>query len=215
MLAGFVGNFILMLLNSAQTARPICKPLPGEISVQNIPQGPVYPAGFAGYITLGFLLPVALGGPTMKKIRLAWEPVNKCPIEEIEEIVANLIKGKSDGVTLLKNGTLLFIKDAADDVQSAKNCIEEVKFLTDFRVMDFPQGGALVKLHSAVAVYVGKIEFDSLSHEIEERLDDLKFPSEAFLGISEKRHILIGAYARGKLQYDAYNFGFYKRIHGA
>src|SRR3989338_6894918 len=50
--AGFVGNFIPVLLNSALTAGPICKPFSGGISVQNIPHGPVYPAGFAGYITL-------------------------------------------------------------------------------------------------------------------------------------------------------------------
>ena len=41
-----------MLLNSALTASPRCKPLPGEISVQSIPHGPVYPAGFAGYFKL-------------------------------------------------------------------------------------------------------------------------------------------------------------------
>lgn len=51
--AGFVENFIPVLLNSALTASPICKPFSGGISVQNIPQGPVYPAGFGGYITLG------------------------------------------------------------------------------------------------------------------------------------------------------------------
>jgi hypothetical protein len=41
-----------VLLNSALTANPSCKPLSGEISVQNIPHAPVYSAGFAGYITL-------------------------------------------------------------------------------------------------------------------------------------------------------------------
>ena len=44
-----------LLLNSALTANPSCKPLSGEISVQNIPHAPVYSAGFAGYITLDLM----------------------------------------------------------------------------------------------------------------------------------------------------------------
>lgn len=150
----------------------------------------------------------------MKEIRLAWEPENKCPIEEIEQVATNIVKGKNDGVTLLKNGTLLFIKSDPDNIQSARNCVEELKFLTDFQVLELPQAGYLVRLHSAVAVYVGKAEFDSLAGEIERRLSDLKFPSEEFLGSREKRHTLIGAYARGKLQYDAHHFNFHKRVQG-
>lgn len=53
--AGFVENSIPVLLNSALTASPICKPFSGGISVQNIPQGPVYPAGFGGYITFSVM----------------------------------------------------------------------------------------------------------------------------------------------------------------
>ena len=49
--AGFHGNFIPVFLHSASIKNPSCKSLTGEISVQNIPYGPVYPAGFAGYIT--------------------------------------------------------------------------------------------------------------------------------------------------------------------
>ena len=45
-------NFILGCLNRSSSANLCCKPLPGKISVQNIPHGLVYPAGFAGYITL-------------------------------------------------------------------------------------------------------------------------------------------------------------------
>lgn len=148
----------------------------------------------------------------MKEIRLAWEPVNRCPMEDVEKFATDLVKGKSDGVSLLKNGTLLFIKDASDNLQSAANCIEELKFLTDFQVLELPSGDALVRMHSAVAVYVGREEFDQLSSEIEKRLSELKFPSEEFLGSRERRHTLIGAYARGKLQYDAYHFNFHKRI---
>ena len=42
-----------MRLRGARPQIPNCKPLPRGIHVQNIPHGPVYLAGFAGYTTLG------------------------------------------------------------------------------------------------------------------------------------------------------------------
>ncbi len=45
--AGVDGIFIPGRLNSSSLAKQCCKRPPGEISVQNIPHGPVYPAGFA------------------------------------------------------------------------------------------------------------------------------------------------------------------------
>lgn len=47
MLAEFCGVFILGCFNSHPVANLGCKSLPGGISAQNIPHGPVYPAGFA------------------------------------------------------------------------------------------------------------------------------------------------------------------------
>ena len=61
MRAGFHGIFALGRLNRSSLANLCCKPLPGEISVQNIPHGPVYLAGFAGYITLGIAITTATG----------------------------------------------------------------------------------------------------------------------------------------------------------
>ena len=52
MRAGFHGVFIPRRLNKSPLANLCCKPLPGEMSVQNIQHGSVYLAGFAGYITL-------------------------------------------------------------------------------------------------------------------------------------------------------------------
>lgn len=46
-----------MFLRSASTAIPRGKSLSGGIHVQNIPHAPVYPAGFAVYITLGSTTP--------------------------------------------------------------------------------------------------------------------------------------------------------------
>ena len=50
--AGFHGIFIPVFLNSVQSKNPSCKPLSGELNVQNIPHCPTYPASSAGYITL-------------------------------------------------------------------------------------------------------------------------------------------------------------------
>ena len=51
-LVGFRGIFILERLNRPAIATPCCEPPPGETNVQNIPQGPVYAAGFTEYIKL-------------------------------------------------------------------------------------------------------------------------------------------------------------------
>lgn len=50
--AGFHGIFIPRRLNRSSLENLDCKPRSGEMSVQNITHVPVYPAGFAGYITL-------------------------------------------------------------------------------------------------------------------------------------------------------------------
>ena len=50
--AGFCGIFIPECFLRQPPAKLCCKPLPEEANVQNIPHSPVYPAGFAGYITL-------------------------------------------------------------------------------------------------------------------------------------------------------------------
>ena len=65
--AGFHRIFIPGRLNRSSLANLCCKRPPGEISVQNIPHGPVYPAGFAGYITLGIAITTAIG------IAIAWK----------------------------------------------------------------------------------------------------------------------------------------------
>lgn len=51
--AGFHGLFMPVFLNSLSTPNPGSKPFSGGRRDQNIPHRPFYPAGFAGYITLG------------------------------------------------------------------------------------------------------------------------------------------------------------------
>jgi hypothetical protein len=115
---------------------------------------------------------------------------------------------------MLGNGTLLFISKGEDDIGDAKRALEEARFIVDFRVVGLKEGGYLVRFHDAVAVFVGQEEFDQMRDEIATRLSELRFPGEDFFVPpgDPPHHLLVGLYARGKLQRDAYSFHFYKRI---
>ena len=146
------------------------------------------------------------------EIRLTWEPENATPLAEIEERMRSY--GVVDGVTMLGNGTLLFIKPTNDNEASARTAVDEARFITDFRTVSLKEGGYMVKFHSAVAVFVGADEFEHLRQEILSRIADLRFPGEHFFvpdGVSNN-DTLVGLYARGKLQRDCYHFHLYKRI---
>jgi hypothetical protein len=151
----------------------------------------------------------------MNDIRLAWEPSNLTPLTQVEERFAAYIKGKK-GVTLLGNGTLLFIVEALDCEEDARLAMAEAKYLTDFKVVELKEGGYLVGFNEAVAVFVSAEEFGLVREEVSTRMADLKFPEEEFLGMANwpKEHVIVGLYARGKLQRDVNNFAFYKRIRG-
>jgi hypothetical protein len=147
----------------------------------------------------------------MNELRLSWEPESLVPVSQVERRLSEYMKGKRSGVSILRNGTLLFIKDGESDEANAKKAMEEAKFLTDFDVVELSEGGYLVAFHPAVAVFVGKEEFESVREEVASRIRDLEFPSEHFVGVNDEK-FLIGIYARGKLQRDAHHFDFYKRI---
>lgn len=149
----------------------------------------------------------------MTEPRVSWGPINATPLSEIETCVSPLVINKG-GVTILRNGTLLFIQKDADNVESARRAMLEARFLTDFRVKRLQDGNYLVALHGAVGVFVGAEEFLDRKEEIKSRSDDLKFPSEKLLvpnGWTEDE-FLVGLYGRGKLQRDVHDFNFYARI---
>lgn len=148
----------------------------------------------------------------MNEIRLRWEPVNLAPLALIEKRLTSYVKN-DQGVSLLKNGTMLFVRSGDDEV-NARNAMGEAKFLTDFEVTEMKEGDYFVTFHDAVAVFVGEDEFRSVRGEIISRMDELKLPSEQLLssrGLNND-HYLIGLYGRGKLYRDAYDFQFHKRI---
>jgi hypothetical protein len=86
----------------------------------------------------------------MKDLRLGWEPENLISLNEIEERLLAHTQGR-DGITILKNGTLLSLTAGADDVEDARNAMHEARFLIDFRVVPLKDGGYMVAFHKAVA----------------------------------------------------------------
>ena len=149
----------------------------------------------------------------MKEIRLQWEPENKAPLKDIESRLLSYTHGKG-GIIILRNGTLLSLTQSDDDVEDAKKAMNEARFMTDFRVVQLKEGGYMVAFHKAVSVFVGEYEFEEQKVEVAARHSELLFPGEVMLPPqdSSELHVLVGLYARGKLQRDAYFFDFYKRI---
>jgi len=149
----------------------------------------------------------------MKELRLLWEPENLTPLSDIEQRLVSYTKGRG-GITMLGNGTLLALSPGNDDVEDAKKALNEARFITEFRVIPLKEGGYMAAFHKAVSVFVSEDEFDQMKAEIVARLSDLKFPGESFIVPPNEppEHLLIGLYARGKLQRDAYSFNFHKRL---
>ena len=149
----------------------------------------------------------------MNELRLAWEPENLTPLADIEQRLMAYTKGQG-GITILGNATLLALSPGDDDVEDSKKALNEARFIIDFRTVRLKEGGYMVAFHKAVSVFVGQAEFEQMKDEIAARLDELRFPGEKFFVPPNEppEHLLIGLYARGKLQYDAYHFNFYKRL---
>jgi hypothetical protein len=147
------------------------------------------------------------------KVRLKWEPESGIPLEELEKIACHLTDGKGN-VTILKNGTLLFVHSSNNDEENARELSEAFDELYGFEVVPVDIGGYLVGFHEAVAVFVTEKEFQENREEIISRLEQLFFPDEIFQASDNipQDHALIGMYARGKLRRDASDFCFYKRI---
>jgi hypothetical protein len=147
----------------------------------------------------------------MNEPRLLWEPLNKVPLPEIENRFSAYVKGRSSGVSVLGNATLLFLKDEGDHERQARRAMEEARFLTGFEVDELREGGFLVVFHPGVAVFVGAEEFNEVKAEIRRRIDELHFPSESFQADLDDK-FLIGLYGRGKLQRDVFDFSFHRYI---
>lgn len=149
----------------------------------------------------------------MNEPSLRWHPANSVPLATIEQIVSPLVVGRG-GVTIMKNGTLLFLKKAADDAASAALVMNEARFLTDFRVKELSDGDYIVALNGTVGVFVGRDEFLAQKPLIQKDIEKLKFPSEELLvppGWTEEQ-FLVGLYGRAKLRGDIEAPEIYKRV---
>lgn len=149
----------------------------------------------------------------MTEIRLAWEPDSLVPADYLEECLRTYTNFKG-GVTLLRNGTVLFVKSSVDDIDDARKCLNEARFLTDFEVQLMDDKNYLIIFHPAVSVFVSAEEFASRREDIVSKINELKFPSEVFFHNSNNGsdRILLGLYGRGKLQRDCYEFSYLKRL---
>lgn len=149
----------------------------------------------------------------MNEIRLAWEAENLTPLQAIEGRLMAYTKGRG-GIVIMGNGTLLSLVNSSDVIDDAKRALNEARFIVDFRVIPLKEGGYMVSFHDAVSVFVGQAEFEPMKDEIATRQNELRFPGEVLIAppAESPERMLIGLYARGKLQRDAYFFNFYKRI---
>ncbi len=57
----------------------------------------------------------------MIQIKLAWEPENQTPLDLLEQRLKAQFLGKKGGVTILGNGSLLFLDNKGDPIENAKN----------------------------------------------------------------------------------------------
>jgi uncharacterized caspase-like protein len=104
-------------------------------------------------------------------------------------------------------GTCLMLKRGAEPDHVIAGALKEARRITDFEVHQMKDGDFLVFFANPLLVYVGKDEYRERADEIRKRVSDLKFSSEEmveFSGSSDETKRLIGLYARGKLQRDAW-----------
>jgi len=150
----------------------------------------------------------------MTKIRLQWEPEGRMPLEEAAQQVQKYMDGDAT-FALFPAGTCLMLKPMNDLDKVINGAMNEARRLADFKVYRMHDSDYLVFFAKALLVYVGESEFEQLRDEILTRLDDLKFSGEelkAAGALNAPDDMLVGLYARGKLQGDAWGARNYRII---
>jgi hypothetical protein len=151
----------------------------------------------------------------MKDLRLAWEPVSVLDSKLVSEQVTKYMDNQA-AFLQFSNDTCLMVKPVADLKEAIVEYHRKARYITQFKVFNMEDGNYLIFFASPLIVYVGKQEFLDQENEIKKRIDDLKFPSEIIVPLSQERddtNYLVGLYARGKLQRDAWselNYTFIK-----
>lgn len=150
----------------------------------------------------------------MKEIRLGWEPESLASAELVSRQVMKYMDG-SASFAQFECGTCLMLKRGLDSSHVIEGAMKEARSIIDFEVHSMNDGDYLVFFANPLLVYVGKEEFLNRSEEIRSRLGELHFPSESILPASQgsnETKMLVGIYARGKLQHDAWNSGAYRIV---
>jgi hypothetical protein len=142
----------------------------------------------------------------MEELRLSWEPESLCSAASVSEQV---MKYMDKDVTFAQfgNDTCLMLKPVPNLQETIEGCLREARRIAEFKVYRMEEGDYLVFFASPLIVYVGKDEFMKRQTEIRRRLHDLSFPSETVISAFEETddiNLLVGLYARGKLQRDAW-----------
>jgi hypothetical protein len=150
----------------------------------------------------------------MNELRLTWEPKSSTCTKVVSE---QFLKYMDNAKTFacFDNGTCLVLKDVPDIDFVITGAMKEARRLPDFEVFEMEDHDYLVSFANPLMVYVGKKEFEERENEIQSRLKDLYFPSEnlkTFVGKGNPKNLLIGLYARGKLQRDAWGESSYQII---
>jgi hypothetical protein len=150
----------------------------------------------------------------MNEYRLAWEPESSTD----SAVVSKQFLKYMDNAKMFAcfpHGTCLVLKDVPDVDLVIDGAMKEARRLPDFEVFEMEERDYLVSFANPLMVYVGKEEFEDRKEEIQSRFRDLHFPSESLMSLGSKvkpEHVLIGLYARGKLQRDAWSKPAYQIV---
>lgn len=139
--------------------------------------------------------------------RLKWEPEGATNFDTTTQQVSKYMDGEAIFAQFAA-GSCLMLKPDMDIDATVRGAMREARSIADFKVYPMKEGDYLVFFASALLVHVGADEFRQLKVEIVERGRELLFPGESFLqGPERKEDFLVGIYARGKLQRDAWSTG--------
>jgi hypothetical protein len=137
----------------------------------------------------------------MRDPLICWKPRKLVTNDDLISALLYYTADRPANFRLYENGTVLFIKADGDTEVNAHRCLEELKFISDFKVHEMKNGNFYVSPHEVGAVLI-------LNDELAEQLDDLngnedeaKLPGEVFL--LSGRNLPIGLVGRAKIWKDA------------
>ncbi|MDO8888131.1 MAG: hypothetical protein Q7V16_06065 [Hydrogenophaga sp.] len=137
--------------------------------------------------------------------RLGWEPIGTTSGEATAQQVLFYMDGDAAFAQFPSGSCLLWNRTQEVEESVVRGAMHEARTIANFKVYPIRGGDYLVFFASALAVHVGREEYSARKPEIIERQKELLFPGESFLNSGQAEDdYLVGLYARGKLQSDAW-----------